>query len=80
MQLQSFNLDLTIIKHSSYVLEEIEKGIIQEIETSELKQKLWHGNYSSDTHEGITNWCVTLSDQVEDKKQLRKKELNKLNA
>ena len=40
VQLQSFNLDLTIIKHSSYVLEEIEKGIIQETETSELKQKL----------------------------------------
>ena len=36
-----------------------------------------------DGHGDITNWCVTLIDQVEDKKELRKKELyqiNKLNT
>ena len=61
----------------------LKKGIIQEIKKSELKQKLFHEHYCSDGHEGIANWCVTLIDQVEDKKELRKKELywiNKLNT
>ena len=61
----------------------LKKGIIQEIKTSELKQKLVHEHYCSDRHEGIANWCVTLIEQVEDKKELRKKELyciNKLNT
>ena len=46
-------------------------------------KKLFHEHYCSDGHEGIANWCVTLIDQVEDKKELRKKELywiNKLNT
>ena len=58
------------------------KGIIREIKKSELKQ-LFHEHYCSDGHEGIANWCVTLIDQVEDKEELRKKELywiNKLNT
>ena len=62
---------------------ELKKGIIQEIKKSELKQKLLHEHYCSDGHEGIANWCVTLIDQVEDKTELKKKELrwiNKLNA
>ena len=61
----------------------MKKGIIQEIEKSELKQKLFHEHYYSDGHEGIGNWYVTLIDQVEEKKELRKKELywiNKLNT
>ena len=61
----------------------LKKGIIQEIKTSELKQKLVHEHYCSDGHEGIANWCVTLIEQVEGKKELRKKELyciNKLNT
>ena len=53
----------------------LKKGIIQEIKKSELKQKLFHEHYCSDGHEGIENWCITLIDQVEDKKELRKKEL-----
>ena len=60
----------------------MKKGIIQEIKKSELKQKLFHEHYCSDRHEGIANWCVTSIDNVEDKKELRKKELywiNKLN-
>ena len=44
------------------------KGIIQEIKESELKQKLFHEYYYSDGHEGIANCCVTLIDQVENKK------------
>ena len=56
------------------------KGIIQEIKRNELKQKLFHEHYCSNGHEGITNWCVTLIDQVEDKKELRKKELYWINT
>ena len=61
----------------------LKKGIIQEIKKSDLKQKLFHEHYCSDGHKCIANWCVTLNDQVEDKKELRKKELcwiNKLNT
>ena len=61
----------------------LKKRIFQEIENSGLKQKQFHEHYCSDGHEGIANWCVTLIDQVEDKKELRKKELywiNKLNT
>ena len=61
----------------------LKKGIVQEIKKSELKQKLFHEHYCSDGHDGFENWCVTLIDQVEDKKELRKKELywiNKLNT
>ena len=49
--------------------------IIQKIKKSELKQKLFHENYCSDGDESVANWCVTLIDQVEDKKKLKKKEL-----
>ena len=48
-----------------------------------LKQKLFHEHDCSDGHEGIANWCVTLIDQVDDTKELGKKELyviNKLNT
>ena len=51
----------------------LKNGIIQEIKKIELKQKLLHEHYC----------CVTLIDQIEDKKELRKKELywiNKLNT
>ena len=61
----------------------LKKGIIREIKKSELKQKLFHEHHCSDGHEDIANLCVTLIDQVEDKKELRKKELywiNKLNT
>ena len=61
----------------------LKKGIIQEIKKSELKQKQFHEHYYSDGHEAIANWCVALIDQVEDKKELRKKEqywINKLNT
>ena len=61
----------------------LKKGIIREIKKRELKQKLFHEHNYSDGHEGIANSCVTLIDQVEDKKELRKKELywiNKLNT
>ena len=51
------------------------KIIIQEIKKIDLKQRLFHKRYCSDGHEGITNWCVILMDQVEEKKELRKKEL-----
>ena len=60
----------------------LKKEIIQEIKKSELKQKLFHEHYCSDGHDSIANCCVTSIDQVEDKKELRKKELhwiNKLN-
>ena len=57
----------------------MKKGIIQEIKKSELKEKLFHEHYCSDAHEGIANGCVTLKDQVEDKKELRKKELYWIN-
>ena len=63
--------------------QKLENGIIQEIKKSELKQKLFHKHYCSDGDKGIANWCVTLIDQIEDKKVLRKKELcwiNKLNT
>ena len=43
---------------------------------------MFHEHYCLDVHEGIANWCVTLIDQGEGKKKLRKKELcwiNKLN-
>ena len=36
-------------------------------------------NYCSDEHQGIAKRCITLIDQVEDKKQLRKKELYWIN-
>ena len=61
----------------------LKKGIIQEIKTSELKQTLFHERYCSNGHEGMADWCVTLIDQAEDKKELKKKELywiNKLNT
>ena len=61
----------------------LKKRIIKGIKKSELKQKLFHEHYCSNGHEGIVNWCVTLIEQVEDKKELRKKELywiNKLNT
>ena len=48
-----------------------------------LDSKLIHEDYCPDGHGGIVNWCVTLIDQVEGKKELRKKELywiNKLNT
>ena len=32
-------------------------------------------HYCLDGHKGIVNWCVTLIDQVEDKKELRKREM-----
>ena len=50
----------------------LKKGIVQEIKKSELKQKLFHEHYCSNGHGGIANWCVTLIDQVENKKELRK--------
>ena len=58
------------------------KIIIKEIRKIDLKQK-FHKHYCSDGHEGITNWYVILMDQVEEKKELRKKELywiNRLNT
>ena len=61
----------------------LKKGIIQEIKKSQTKQKLFYEHYCTNGHEGIANWCVTLIDQFEDKKELRKKELywiNKLNT
>ena len=61
----------------------LKKGIIQEIKKSELTQKLFHEHYCSNRHESVANWCVTLIDQVQDKKELRKIELccvNKLNT
>ena len=45
--------------------------IVQEIKKVK-KKKLLHEHYYSDGHEGIANWCVTLIDQVEDKKKLKK--------
>ena len=82
--LQRFDLDLTTIKVLIPSLEKkLKKGVIQEIKKSELKQKLFHEHYCSDGHEGIANWCVALINQVEDKKELRKKDLywiNKLNT
>ena len=48
-----------------------------------IKQNLFHEHYCSDGHVGIANWCITLIDQVENKKKFRKKELywiNKLNT
>ena len=36
-------------------------------------------NYCSDEHQGIAKRCITLIEQVEDKKQLRKKELYWIN-
>ena len=61
----------------------LKKENIEKIKTSELKQKLLHEHNCSDRHVGITKWCVILIDQVEDKKELKKKELcwiNKLNT
>ena len=61
----------------------LKKGIIQEIKKSELKQKQFHEHYCSDGHEGSVKLYVTLIDQVEGKKELRKKEpywINKLNT
>ena len=46
----------------------MKKGIIHEIKKSDLKQKLFHEHHCSDGLEGIANWCVTLIDQVENKK------------
>ena len=51
------------------------KRIVQDIRKSELKEKLFHDHYCSDAQDCIATWCVTLIDQVEDKKELRKKEL-----
>ena len=61
----------------------LKKVIIWEIKKGELKQKLFFRHHCSDGHEDIANLCVTLIDQVENKKDLRKKELywiNKLNT
>ena len=53
----------------------MKKGIIHEIKKSDLKQKLFHEHHCLDGLEGIANWCVNLIDQVENKKEFRKKEL-----
>ena len=37
---------------------------------------MFYEYYCSDGHEGIANWCVTLINQTEDKKE-RKKERKK---
>ena len=61
----------------------MKKRIIQENKKSELKQKLFHKHYCSDGYEGIADWCGTLIDQAEEKKELRKNELywiNKMNT
>ena len=88
--LQRFDLDLTTIKVLIPSLEKkLKKGVIQEIKKSDLKQNVFHERvkinvfYCSDGHDGVANWCVALINQVEDKKELRKKELywiNKLNT
>ena len=52
------------------------------IKKNELKQKLFHKHYCSEGQQGIENWSVTLTDQVEDLDSLTKKELywiNRLN-
>ena len=84
VQLQSFDLDLTTIKVLVVSLDRnLKKELFKKLKKSELKQKLFHKHYCSDGDKGIANWCVTLIDQIEDKKVLRKKELcwiNKLNT
>ena len=50
------------------------------IEKSEFKQKLFHEHYCTEAHQGIQNWSVTLTDQVEDLDSLRKTELSGINS
>ena len=67
--------------HRKFGKKYVEKDLAIVMKESELKQKLFH--YSSEGHQGIENWSVTLIDQVEDLDSLRKKELywiNRLNT
>ena len=50
------------------------------IEKSEFKQKLFHEHYCTEAHQGIQNWSVTLTDQVEHLVSLRKTEPNGINS
>ena len=53
----------------------LKKGNYSRHLKNKLKKKLFHEHYCSDMHESVANWCVPLTDQVEEKKELRKKEL-----
>ena len=69
--------------HRKFRKKYVEKDLAIVIKKSELKQKLFHKHYCSEGHQGIENWSVALTDQVEDLDLLRKKELywiNRLNT
>ena len=40
-----------------------------------FKQKIFHEHFSSDDHNGIQNWVITLIEQVDNEKFLRQKDL-----
>ena len=69
--------------HRKFRKNYVEKDLEIVIKKSELKQKLFHVHYCAEGHQGIENWSVTLTDQVEDLDSHRKKELcwiNRLNT
>ena len=61
--------------HRKFRKKDVEKDLPIVIKKSELNQKLLHEHYCSDGHQGIENWSVTVTDQVESLDSLRKKEL-----
>ena len=50
--------------HRKFRKKYVEKDLLIVIKKIKLKQNLFHENCSSESHQGIKNWSVTLIDQV----------------
>ena len=46
------------------------------VQKQALKQKCFHKDYCSDRHYGLEDWVITLIDDANTLKELRRKELN----
>ena len=62
-----------------FIKKYVEKNLVIVTTKSELKQKLFHKYYCSEDNQGITNWNVTLKDQIEGLDSLRKEKLHWIN-